>query len=273
MVATFGNPYGNQKALARGLRSPNVAIGGGEVGRREMAPSSAPAPQSGQSSSNTSNNLTSAYRLGNSAYDYFTTPSLAEAEANAPWATEAAGGTGTTAAGTGTGTAASTGTGTGTASGAGYGALGWWALLAALGANAVNRGWYQPKDILTADAPAERWKNMDFFKNMSKSMDNVIGGAEGVGEHSSRMLSADPRHQWEGAKGLAGDTVEMSKNVARQNFEGAKDFSNKTLVDPAQKSWKATKATGKALASGLRNFSEKNSLGKILSGAWIKDIV
>jgi len=144
----------------------------------------------------------------------------------------AAGGTaaGGTAAGTGTGTAASSG------AGAGYGVAGIYAAIAALGYNALQHEWYDPEDIFTGSAPAERWENMDVGKNASKSFENIFGEGTGKGaEATSRLASWDPREQWKGLKDIRDVNHALGQNALSMN----------------------------------RDFFKNNDVGKVLSGSGI----
>jgi len=167
--------------------------------------------------------------------------SLAEAEANAPWAAEAAAPAAeTTAGGTAAGGTASGGAGTaagGTAAeGAGYGAAGWYAALAALGYNATGHEWYDPEDIFKGTAMAERWENMDAGKAAGNQVEDIFG--EGTGsamENSSRVVSIDPRESWKGITGLAENQRNLMSNAMDDN----------------------------------REFFKNNDIGKIMSGSGI----
>jgi len=162
---------------------------------------------------------------------------------------------GETAAGTEVAAAPAAETGTAASGeGAGYGAMGWWAALAAaVGKGAdynQDKGYHTWSDIEQGKSGVEKWKNAGW----EDQADEFSSGLGEIGGGSARIASWNPKEKAKGAEDVAKGTGEFSRNfvsglndaskdIARQNFEGAKQFSNTTLVKPFEKSVEFTKKT------------------------------
>lgn len=150
---------------------------------------------------------------------------------------------GTAAGGTAGGSAAGSSAATGAGEGAGYG-LGWWLALAAAVNYSTNKDYYNWGDVFTGDAV---WKKME-NAGRTEQLNEFIPGLGDWAEGGTRKLSLNPKQHAEGWSQQAHVLDDKSNSIARANYKGADQFSQKTLVEPTKKTFdKSVEITKKTL--------------------------